>query len=555
MNLLHTGKDLRRINELAGILLKYGFADMLRRLGLATPVEHASRLMTRGASEGGILRMGTAERLRHALEEMGPTCVKLGQVLATRVDLFPPDWIAQFEQLQDQGTALPFETLRPAVEQALGKPIERVFRHIDEQPLGVASIGQVHAAVTRRGEKVVIKVRKPGIAAKIASDLRLLDQLAKLASDNSMELRRYRPVELVRELKRSLTRELDFSIEARNADRIRNNLRGFKWLVVPRVYWALSSETLQVQQRIHGIPARALEELDQAGADRVLIARRGSDMAWKMALEDGFFHADPHPGNFLILPGNRIAMLDFGMVGKLSDGRREQIVRLVRAIITREPEHGAAVLAAWSDGQPVNFDLLVADVEDVVSRYYGLPLAELNISALIGDITALIRNHGLVLPSDIALMLKALITLEGFGRLLNPNFDLIEEARPLMQRLVRQRYSPRRLARSLGLRALDMVDRAYAPPAAPGVPRPGQDAGIDPRHLDRLVGRLERGQYRQIQALLVVSGILSGTVMLAARVPPAPWGLSVPGVLILLAAGAWSTWLLWIARRHLREWE
>lgn len=555
MNLLHTGRDLRRVNELATILFKYGFADILKRIGLATPVEQAGRLVMRGASEGGILRMGTAERLRHALEEMGPTYVKLGQVLATRVDLFPPDWIAQFEQLQDRATALPFATLRPAVEAALGKPVERVFRHIDEQPVGVASIGQVHAAVTRRGEKVVLKVRKPGIDAKIDSDLRLLDQLAKLASDNSVELRRYRPVELVREFKRSLTRELDFTIEARNADRIRKNLREFKWLTVPRVYWEYSSAALQVQQRIEGIPARALDRLDAAGADRPLIARRGATIAWKMALEDGFFHADPHPGNFLILPGNRIAMLDFGMVGMLSDGRRDQIVRLVRAIVTRESEQGAAVLSGWSDGQPVNFEQLVADVEDVVSRYYGLPLAELNISALIGDITALIRNHGLVLPSDIALMLKALITLEGFGRLLNPDFDLIEEARPLMQRLVRHRYSPKRLARNLGLRALDLVDRAYAPPPPIGTPQSGTEAGIDPRHLERLVARIERVQYRQVQALLTSAWLLAGGLMLAGRVPPAPWNVSIPGVVILLGGAGWSAWLLWVARRHLREWE
>lgn len=551
MSLLHTGRDLRRINQLATILFKYGFADVLRRLGLATPVEQAGRLMRTGG-EHRPPRMGTAERLRHALEEMGPTFVKLGQILATRVDLFPPDWIAQFERLQDRARPLPFETLRPAVEAALGRSLERVFAQVDEQPLGVASIAQVHGALTLSGERVVIKVRKPGIERMIRSDLRLLDQLAKLASDSSEELRRYRPVELVREFRRSLTRELDFTIEARNAERIRRNLRLFKWLIVPRVDRNLSSATLQVQQRIEGIPARALDQLDAAGLDRPLIARRGALAAWKMALEDGFFHADPHPGNFLILPGNRIAMLDFGMVGKLSDGRRDQLVRLVRALITRESEQAAAVLAGWSDGQPVEFEALVADVEDVVSLYYGLPLARLNLGALLADITALIRNHGLVLPADIALLLKALLTLEGFGRLLNPDFDLIEEAQPLLQRLLRQRYAPRRLVRNLSLRALDLVDRVYAPPPAA---RPGHDGGLDPRHLEALVARLERGQYRQIQTLLTAAALVSGGLLLAGRVPPAPWGVSLLGLLLLLLGGLWSTWLLWVARRHLREWK
>ena len=553
MSILHTGKDLLRMNELATILLKYGFADVIRRLGLSTPVEHAGKLV-RSSMRPDMLRMGTAERLRHAMEEMGPTFVKLGQVLATRVDLFPLDWIAEFEKLQDQATAIPYEELVPHIEAALGKPLESAFARIDSKPIGVASIGQVHSGLTRRGQKVVLKIQKPGIRAKIESDLRLLDQLAKLAADNSVELRRYRPVELVREFKRSLTRELDFTIEARNADRIRKNMRSLKWLTVPRVYWELSSQTLQVQEHIQGIPARATDQLDAEGLDRVLIARRGALAAWKMALEDGFFHADPHPGNFIIQSSNRIAMLDFGMVGKLSHSRREQILQITRSVVLREAEQCAAVLSNWSDGQPVRFDQLVSDVEDVISQYHGISLSQLDISALLTDITALVRNHNLVLPSDIALFIKAIITLEGFGRLLNPDFDLMTEAEPLLKRMIRTRYSPVRLAKSLSLRALDVVDKVYAPPHASNLP-PQQEGSIDPRHLERLVARLERGQYRQVQALLVAAGFIGGSLMLAGRVPPAPWEISLFGLIIFLGSAGWGSWLLFLSRRFLREWE
>ncbi|WP_272961874.1 ABC1 kinase family protein [Alcanivorax jadensis] len=553
MSILHTGKDLLRMNELATILLKYGFADVIRRLGLSTPVEHAGKLV-RSSMRPDMLRMGTAERLRHAMEEMGPTFVKLGQVLATRVDLFPLDWIAEFEKLQDQATAIPYEELVPHLEAALGKSLESAFARIDPKPIGVASIGQVHSGLTRRGQKVVLKIQKPGIRAKIESDLRLLDQLAKLAADNSVELRRYRPVELVREFKRSLTRELDFTIEARNADRIRKNLRSLKWLTVPRVYWELSSQTLQVQEHIQGIPARATDELDAEGLDRVLIARRGALAAWKMALEDGFFHADPHPGNFIIQSGNRIAMLDFGMVGKLSHSRREQILQITRSVVLREAEQCAAVLSNWSDGQPVRFDQLVSDVEDVISQYHGISLSQLDITALLTDITALVRNHNLVLPSDIALFIKAIITLEGFGRLLNPDFDLMTEAEPLLKRIIRTRYSPVRLAKSLSLRALDVVDKVYAPPHAGNLPSQ-QEGSIDPRHLERLVARLERGQYRQVQALLVSAGFIGGSLMLAGRVPPAPWEISLFGLIIFLGSAGWASWLMFVSRRFLREWE
>jgi len=554
MSILDTGRDLRRLNELTGILLKYGFGDMIRRLGMAAPFEQAGKLM-RQSVDRDMLTMEPGERLRRALEEMGPTFVKLGQILATRVDLFPMDWIEQFEKLQDNARALPYEKLLPKIEKSLGKPVDKVFISIDPKPIGVASIGQVHRAVTRNGEQVVLKVQKPGIRSRIESDLRLLDQVAKLAADNSVELRRYRPVELVREFERSLTRELDFTSESRNADRIRQNMKSLKWLVVPKVYWEYTSAVLSVQEYIEGIPARQTDRIEDAGLDRKLIARRGATAAWKMALEDGFFHADPHPGNFLILPGNRIAMLDYGMVGKLTRARQEQMVQIMKSVVMQEPEGCASVLASWADGIPVKFEQLTADIEDIITRYYGIPLAELDAAALLLDITALLRNHDLVLPSDIALLIKAIITLEGFGRVLDPSFDVMSEAEPLIKRMVRIRYSPGRLARSLSMRALDMVDRLYAPPPAQGSQRSGAGVGIDPRHLERLVGRLERSQYRLVQTWLTVAGILCGSLLLAGRVAPTIWDISVFGLMILLASGTWSIWMMLVARRHLREWE
>lgn len=554
MSILDTGRDLRRLNELTGILLKYGFGDMIRRLGMAAPFEQAGKLM-RQSVDRDMLTMEPGERLRRALEEMGPTFVKLGQILATRVDLFPMDWIEQFEKLQDNARALPYEKLLPKIEKSLGKPVDKVFISIDPKPIGVASIAQVHRAVTRNGEQVVLKIQKPGIRSRIESDLRLLDQAAKLAADNSIELRRYRPVDLVREFERSLTRELDFTSESRNADRIRQNMKSLKWLVVPKVYWEYTSAALSVQEYIEGIPARQTDRIEDAGLDRKLLARRGATVAWKMALEDGFFHADPHPGNFLILPRNRIAMLDYGMVGKLTRARQEQMVQIMKSVVMQEPEGCASVLASWADGIPVKFEQLTADIEDIVTRYYGIPLAELDAAALLLDITSLLRNHDLVLPSDIALLIKAIITLEGFGRVLDPSFDVMSEAEPLIKRMVRIRYSPGRLARSLSMRALDMVDRLYAPPPVQGSQRSGTGGGIDPRHLERLVGRLERSQYRLVQTSLTVAGILCGSLLLAGRVAPTIWDISVFGLMILLSSGTWSIWMMLVARRHLREWE
>ncbi|MDO8329613.1 MAG: AarF/UbiB family protein [Fluviicoccus sp.] len=551
MSLLDTGRDLRRLNELITILLKYGFGDLVNRFGLSGVLEQAGRLVHR-PMDREMLERQPGERMRHALEEMGPTFVKLGQILATRVDLFPMAWISEFERLQDKATPIPWDTLRPRVEKSLGKSIEQVFSSIDPNPIGVASIAQVHRAVLLNGDLVALKIRKPGIRTRIDADLRLLQQAAQLANDHSTELRRYRPVDLVREFERSLGREMDFTHEARQSEQIRANLASLEWLVIPRVHTELSSSSLCVQEFIDGIPARQVARLDEAGCDRRLLARRGALAAWKMVLEDGLFHADPHPGNFLILPGNRIAMLDFGMVGKLSRTRQEQLVQMTRAVVLREPEGCAAVLASWADGVPVDEERLVADIDEIIDRYYGKALAEVNATALMLEVTALLRNHDLSTPGDIALLIKAVITLDGFGRVMDPGFDVMAEAEPLIKRMVRVRYSPSRLLRSLGMRALDLVDRVYTPPV-PDKRHNGE--GIDPRHLDRLAARLERSQYRLVQTWLTVAGVLCGSLLLAGRVPPVVEGVSLSGLAVLLSSGVWVVWLMLVARRHLREWE
>lgn len=554
MSLMDTGRDLRRLNELTGILLKYGFGDLISRLGMAGFLEQAGRLV-RMPVDREVLERQPGERMRHALEEMGPTFVKLGQILATRVDLFPPAWIAEFEQLQDKARPIPWDTLQPRVEHSLGKPLDQVFSAIDPNPIGVASIAQVHRAVLLDGKPVALKIRKPGIRTRIESDLRLLAQAARLATDHSAELRRYRPVELVREFERSLGRELDFTNEARSANRIRDNLQTLEWLVIPAVYTEFSSAALCVQEFIDGIPSRQVERLDAEGYDRRVIARRGALAAWKMVLEDGLFHADPHPGNFLILPGNRIAMLDFGMVGKLSRGRQEEIAQMMRAIVLREPEGCAAVLAVWADGQLVDQDRLSSAIEELIDRYYGMALAEVDATALMLDVTGLLRTHDLMTPGDIALLIKAVITLDGFGRVMDPGFDVMAEAAPLIRRMVRVRYSPARLARSLGMRALDLVDRLYASPADHGKAPNGGQGGMDPRQVERLVVRMERSQYRLVQTWLTAAGLLCGSLLLAGRVPPVWHDVSLSGLLILIINGLWTGWLMLVARRHLRQWD
>lgn len=304
-------RDLGRLHDIAAILVRYGFGDMVRRMGLANVLERAGRMLHWNNAEE-FAHMPPPERVRRALEEMGPTFVKLGQVLATRIDLFEPEWIAEFGKLQDSAPAAPWADIRQQLTEDLGAPPETIFAAFEPEPLAAASIAQVHRARLEDGSSVVVKVRRPGIRPIIEADLRWLMRLAELAETESAELRAFHPQEVARHFGQSLRRELDFAGECRNAERIAGNFAGYidadspetgqngeapAIIVIPRVHWQWTGERVCVQEFIDGISGRNLPAVERAGLDRKILARRGAHAVLKMILEDGFFHADPHPGN------------------------------------------------------------------------------------------------------------------------------------------------------------------------------------------------------------------------------------------------------------------
>ena len=556
MNFFSSAREFGRLRELISILLKYGFDDLVRWLHL----ENRAGLLKRWLRQDlppDIRRLPSEARARLALEAMGPTFVKLGQILATRVDLLPAEWITELEKLQDQAAAVPFSQLKPQLERSLGAKVSACFREIDEKPVGTASMAQVYRAVTPIGQEVVLKIRRPGVEEKIQADLRLLRKLAEIAEAQSPELRRYQPIEIVQEFEASLLRELDFTVEARSADRMRENLRHLDWLVVPRIYWEWTCEDLNVQEFIRGIPAKSVEEIDRAGLNRKLIARRGAQAVWKMMLEDGLFHADPHPGNFLILPGSRIAMLDFGMVGKLTATRRDQLIRMIRGVALQEPDTVTQVLVEWSAGRYINREGLLSEVTTLIEQFDGVPMAELDITALLNAIAAVLRNYNLRLPSELTLLAKACVTLEGFGRLIDPNFQLMDEAMPLLRRTLANRYSPKVLARAVRSRALDAVERLYHPGTQGLHGNGGNYAGPPPmqvEELSKLVNRLERASHRQARAVLLAGLFLVSGMMMQLEQGPHILGMHVLGLLSLIGCTGYWLWMLtqlwWTERGH-----
>ncbi|WP_428356350.1 ABC1 kinase family protein [Methyloprofundus sp.] len=438
---LNAAKDLGRVHEIALILIRYGFGDVVRRLGLANIIDRAGKVL-HWAEVEELAHLEPPARVRRALEEMGPTYVKLGQILATRADLFSQEWIKEFTKLQDQVRAVPFSEVEPQLLEDLGGEIDDFFSEFEREPLATASIGQVYRACLKGGQQVVVKIRRPGIRAIVEADLRLLKQLAEIADRESIDLRRFQPKEIIHQFTLSMRRELDLAGEGRNSERIAASFSNDPVLVIPTVYWQLTCERMNVQEYIDGIPARDLVAIDSAGLDRQQLANSGADVVMKMVLEDGFFHADPHPGNLFFLPENRIAFIDFGMVGRLTEERRAQVIHLLQGVISRNTSQVVRILLKWAGDAPINTESLTTDVDGFIDQYHDVALKDIDITTFITDLMTLLRDHHLMLPPDLTLLMKTLITLEGMGRQLDPNFNIVQVASPFMRRALFKRYTP-----------------------------------------------------------------------------------------------------------------
>lgn len=547
---LGAARDIGRLNEMAGVLIRHGFGDSVRRLGLADRLERAGQAL-KWEHAADLARIEPPVQVRLALEELGPTFVKLGQILAGRADLFGPEWIAEFEKLHSRVPPLPLSALRTQLREDLGGEPEEVFERFDAEPLAAASIAQVHRAWLKDGTEVVVKIRRPGIRDIIEADLRLLGRLAAVAEAELPALKPYRPQLLVGELAKSLRRELDLAGECRHAERVAANLAEFPWIIIPKVHWAYTSERVNVQTRIDGVPGEQLERLTaEAGFDRTVLAQRGARAVLKMIVEDGFYHADPHPGNVFYLPGNGVAFVDFGMVGRLSERRREELLNLLLGLVERNPQAVADVLLDWTgDEHGVNLSQLETEIEAFVDQYHDAPLAELNLGQMLADVTAILREHHLGLPSDLALLIKAFISLEGMGRGLDPGFHMTTEALPMLRQVLRARYQPEVLAR----RAWQTLRRTMT--VAEQLPhdvsrllrnaRRGRvHVGIDIAHLKRVGDQIDRAANRLTMALVIAALIIGSSIVMTVRGGPTLFGLPAFGFIGFAGAFVGGLWLI-----------
>ena len=553
-------RELPRLHEIASVFIRHGLGDFVQRIGIAGVLERAGQILHRSPVADAVT-LDPAQRMRMALEELGPTFVKLGQVMATRVDLFPPRWIAEFEKLHADVPAVPFEALLPELTRSLGRSPFEVFREIDTRAHGAASIAQVHRARLQDGTSVVLKVRRPGVRETIDADLRLLRRVSELIESEMPEARRYRPAEIAEQFAKSLEREADFAVETRNIERFAKNFAGDPHIVIPRIYPEYTSDVLLVQEHVDGIPATDLAAVEKSNLDKKLLAARGVDGFLKMILLDGFFHADPHPGNVFYIPGNRIVVIDFGMVGRLSPQRRAQVIDLLGGLARMAEEPMLEVLLDWAGDAYVDEAKLAADVNEMVFDYEGVPLKDIRVGNVIRQFAAIVRQHSIVLPSDLSLMFKALITLEGLGRQYDPDFHIINHLTPLVKTALAERYQPGELVR----RGRGMVTEFMN--VVGGVPRDlarflrearrGKTRiDLDLKRLDSFGRQLDRTLDRVTVGIMTASLVIGSAIVLTVRDGPTLWGIPVLpaiGLLGYVLAFLNSLWIVYGIWRSGRE--
>jgi ubiquinone biosynthesis protein len=546
--------QVKRLRHIVAVLLKYGYGDLARHLPLPRAARIPFQRVRRQQEE--MQHVSQPERLRRACEELGPTFVKLGQLAAARTRVFPQEFTDELARLQDEVTPLPFAQIRAVLETELKRPLAEVFSSVEEQPLGSASVAQVHRARLLTGQEVVVKVQRPGIQLTVRDDLAILRRLALLAETHLPEWRARRPVALVDELGRTLERELDFTCEAGHLERFAWQFREEPAIYLPALYRSFTTPRVLVMEYVHGIKASKLDEIKAAGMDSRELGRRIADLMMKQIFTHGFFHADPHPGNVRIMADQRISFLDFGMMGHLDPGTRMSFVDLVWGIVRRDESAVAAALLKLTrnEAEPAPA-LFESDVAEFMHQHFYRPAGEIQVARLMSDLVQLTGEHQLYLPPDLVLMLKALSETEDLVRLLDPKLDLVAQAAPFMKQTRLDRFRPGRMMSSLLEFGQELAEAAQEMPRElRRVIRQIQtgQTRLNFRHegLEPLTNAMERSTNRLSFALVAASLVISSSLIIHSQVPPLWRGVSMVGLVGYVLAGLMGFWLLIAILRH-----
>jgi ubiquinone biosynthesis protein len=538
MAMLHT----RRYAEIVAVLVRYGFVDVVRALHL-TPSLNAGRRMLAAVGRPITPDANKAQRFRRALEALGPTFIKFGQALSTRTDLLPADLIAELTQLQDAVAPLTPGTAEHAVEESLGKPIAAAFASFGHEPLAAASIAQVHVATLPSGETVAIKVRRPGIERTIEADLSVLADLARLAERHLPDATLYSLSALVDEFARTIRRELDLAREGRIIERVAAQFADDPGLRFPRIYWSLTTRDVLTMEYLDGVKVAAVGTDAAPDLDPIVVAKRGADFVFQQILVHGLFHADPHPGNILVLPQNVVAFIDFGIVGRVNRQMRDRLAQIILAIGRRDAERLAEiVIAVATPLRAVDINVLTADLAEMLDLYASVPLGELSLRDVFQSITAAMARHRLRLPADVLLLIKSVSTIESVGRQLDPSFQIVEYATPHVEAMLMNKRRPVALARRAvesshdALKALATVPANVAEIVAK-TRRDGLRVEFVHTNLEHFIREMDRSSNRLSFSVVIAAIVVASAIIVHAAVGPTFWGYPLLGLIGFVTAG------------------
>ncbi len=544
-----TYRHMQRYRQIVTALIKYGFGDLIDILNIDQYLEIGLKIISR-KRKGKMASLSRAERIRMLLEELGPTFIKMGQILSTRPDLLSVEYIKELPKLQDNVPPFPFSDVKRIIEKELKKPLNAFFSKFDEQPVAAASIGQVHKAVTQGGEMVVVKIQRPGIKRIIEVDLEIMLHLSGLMERHLEGWDIQHPTKIVREFAATLEKELDYSLEAAYMERFAMQFKGDARIHVPRTYKNLMTKRVLTMEYIDGIKSSDLDGLERNGLDRLKIARVGFDLIMQQIFVNGFFHADPHPGNIFVLPDNIICFIDFGMMGRINLRSREHFADLILSIVNQnEIKTVNAILNLTEYDDPPDYRSLERDVVEFMDKYCYRPLKEVELGDLLRRILEVAASHRLNIPPDLFLMMKALSTIEGLGVKLDPDFDVVKQAAPFMRRLQFNRFNPRRIARNMADSGAEFYHLLQEIPGEirdilKMIKRGTIKMEFEHRGLKPMLVTHDRISNRLAFAIVLAALIIGSALIVLSDIPPKWHEIPVIGLIGFVLAGVMGFWLL-----------
>jgi ubiquinone biosynthesis protein len=438
-------KHAQRYQEITNAFLRNGFSYFIYRLGLSNqvfPKQHDTKERMSKQTIG--------IKLREVLQSLGPTFIKLGQIASTRRDLVPAEIAKELEKLQDQVTCFPFQQVQEIVQMELGEKLEDLFQEFNKEPIASASIGQVHQAVLRTGERVAVKVQRPDIRSTVKTDLEILDDITRIMEANLSWAKTYQIRKMMTEFSNSLLAELDYQTEGRNGERMAKQFQDHPEVVIPKIYWDYSTKKVLTMDYIPGMKVNHIEKLKEEGYNLKLIAHRLTDSMLHQILMEGFFHGDPHPGNIYILPGNKVAYIDFGMIGRLSEDTKFHFATLVIHLQNGNTKGLLKTITAMglhTSGTDMN--TLYNDVDQFVMKYSDIPLSKLSIGSALKDLLDIIYQHQIQVPADLSNLGKTLFLIESIVSDLDPDLSILDTIKPFGEKLLRKRYEPKSIIQNV----------------------------------------------------------------------------------------------------------